>query len=118
MRPARSSSEQGSTIIETVIWSALLLAPIAPSFFLYQQVSDQLAAESIAVNGLRAALLQPETDWSLELGRNLPLLAKSWGKQIGLVELSCGSCGPGDLVTLKIGIGNAIGLQSAGVEPE
>lgn len=118
MRPARLSSEAGSTIIETVMWSALLLAPIGPSLFLYQQVSDQLAAESIAMQGLRAAMLEPQQDWQRQLGRNLPLLAQSWGKQIDSVSLNCGACGPGDLVTLEVRVGNALGIQSAGLEPE
>jgi hypothetical protein len=101
-----------------MVWSVVLLAPIGPSLFLYQQVSDQLAAESIAVQGLRAAMLQPQQHWQEGLGRNLPLLAKSWGKQIDFVSLNCGACGPGDLVTLEVRVGNAIGIQSAGLEPE
>jgi hypothetical protein len=101
-----------------LLWSALLLAPIGPSFFLYQQVSDQLAAESIAMQGLRAAMLQPEAGWQEELGRHLPLLAQSWGKSLGLADLSCGECGPGDLVTLEVRVGDAVAIQTAGIEPE
>jgi hypothetical protein len=101
-----------------MVWSVVLLAPIGPSLFLYQQVSDQLAAESIAVNGLRAALLQPEAGWREELGRHLPLLAQSWGKTVGFADLSCGECGPGDLVTLEVRVGNSVAIQSAGLEPE
>jgi hypothetical protein len=100
-----------------VIWSALLLLPIAPAMALYQQVSDQLAAESIAVNGLRAALLEPQADWQAELRRHLPLLAQSWGKTVGFADLSCGQCSPGDLVTLEIRVGNSVAIQSAGIEP-
>ena len=55
--PPKNVSARGSAPIETVALITLLLLPIGPAVLLYEQLSNQLAAESIARHAVRAAVL-------------------------------------------------------------
>lgn len=116
----RESGSEGSTPLEMVVWLALLIAPVGPMLSLYGHLSDQLAAESIARHALRAAVLS-SSDHS-QLLSQLPLmlepLGMSWKREIVSYELSCESCARGDLVTLTVRVGNAVGVQSAALSPK
>lgn len=115
-----TSDSRGSTPLELVVWLALLIAPVGPLLGLYGQLSDQLAAESIARHSLRGAVLS-STSHS-ELVAQLPVvlepLAISWKREVRSFELSCNSCAKGDIVTLRVWVGNAIGVQSAALSPK
>lgn len=112
-------TDNGSSPIEAVALILLLLLPIAPALGLYQQLSDSLAAESIARHGLRAALLDQEKGViPSDPGRYLEPLAESWGKSIVGFSLGCeGKCGGGSLISLRVQVGNAFAVQTAGLEP-
>lgn len=118
--PKSEFSNRGSAPLELVGFLALLMLPIAPMLVLFGQISDQLAAESIARHGLRYAFLASElaSDPSALVGQALQSLAQSWGKELGDFEVFCGPCGPGGVVNLRVQVGSATAIQSAGLEPE
>ncbi len=112
----RLSDSRGSTPVELVIWVSLLLLPVGPGIALYAQLSDQLAAESIARNALRFAILSSESNAQVRTSsyRQASVLAQSWGKRLGSVQLRCsGSCPKGNLLHLEVVVGNARAVQTA-----
>jgi hypothetical protein len=118
--PPRQSGSNGSTPIELVVWLALLIAPLGPMLSLYGHLSDQLAAESIARHALRGAVLTStsHTELIAQLPVMLHPLASSWNREVRGFELSCGSCARGEIITLRVFIGNATGVQSAALNPK
>lgn len=106
-------SAKGSAPIETVALLTLLLLPIGPGVALYQQISDQLAAESIARHAIRSAMLAAEHGEFGDVSTALDVLSRSWQKQIALYDLSRS----GDLVSLQVQIGNASAIATLGLEP-
>lgn len=116
MRLKNSSS--GSAPLEMVTLITLLLLPIAPMLLVFDQVSDQIAAESIARHGLRYAFLSGElaSDPSPRLAPALEELAASWGKELVGYQLRCLGCEAGGLIELVVRVGSAQAIQSAGVE--
>jgi hypothetical protein len=116
----RSSAETGSTPLELVVYSALLLVPIAPAIQLGQLITDQVAAESIARNSLRSAVLTGKvgSDFRVAIRQSVNSFAATWGKPRPEVAMSCESCGAGDLVTLTVFLGQATAVQSASLEPK
>ena len=119
LRP-RLRGSSGSTPLELVVWLALLIAPLGPMLNLYGQLSDQLAAESIARHALRGAVLTStsHTELMAQLPVMLQPLAASWKREVRGFEIACGSCARGEIVTLKVFIRNAIGVQSAALSPK
>ncbi|NBU22762.1 MAG: hypothetical protein EBS38_02460 [Actinobacteria bacterium] len=112
--PLRSSS--GSTLLELVIWVSLLLLPIGGGLALYGQLSDQLAAESIARNALRFAVLSADSNAEVRSlsYRQAEHLAQSWGKRISQIRMYCsGNCPRGNLLHLEVVIGNARATQTS-----
>lgn len=118
MRRPLSDSE-GSTPLELVMWLTLLLLPVGPMLALYGQLSNQLAAESIARHALRGTILSITDPSQLpgEMKRQLAPLQASWGKQISSYTLSCGNCARGSIITLKVLVGSAEAVQSAAMAP-
>lgn len=118
LRPQSRGSE-GSTPLELVIWLTLLLLPVGPMLALYEQLSNQLAAESIARHALRGTILSITEPNQLpdEVKRQLAPLQASWGKQISRYTLSCGNCARGNIITLKVYVGSAEAVQSAAMSP-
>lgn len=110
---------EGSTPLELVIWLTLLLLPVAPMLALYEQLSNQLAAESIARHALRGTILSIADPSQLvgEIKRQLTPLQASWGKQISSYAISCGNCAKGNIITLKVSVGSAEAVQSAAMAP-
>lgn len=112
----RLSDSRGSTLIEVVVWVALLLVPLGPGLALYSQLSDQMAAESVARNALRFAILSSDTNAEVRATAYVQakVLAQSWGKQISQLQLRCsGSCPKGNLLHLEVVIGNARAIQTS-----
>lgn len=108
-----SCSEKGSTPLELVITLTLLLLPIAPLSQLYLQLSEQLAAESIARNSLRAAVLADPENPERQLEEKISQLANAWQVTVANYELSClRQC---EILTLRVVVGGATGIQSAGI---
>lgn len=117
-RLLRGSS--GSTLVELVIWIVILVAPIGPGIAIYSQLSDQLAAESIARNALRFAVLSSDSNAQVrQLSyQQARYLSQSWGKQLRSVSMHCsGSCPKGNLVHLEVVIGNAKAVQTSALGP-
>jgi hypothetical protein len=113
------SDSEGSTPLELVMWLTLLLLPVGPMLALYGQLSNQLAAESIARHALRGTILSITDPSQLpsEMKRQLAPLQASWGKQISSYTLSCGNCARGSIITLKVLVGSAEAVQSAAMAP-
>lgn len=107
------SSSAGSAPIETVALLILLLLPIGPGVVLYDQISNQLAAESIARHGVRAAMLESQRGSFVSPAQALEVLALSWQKNLSGYRVSR----TGELVTLEVVIGNARALATLGIEP-
>lgn len=115
----RLSDSSGSTALELVVWLALLLLPVAPMMAIFGQLSNQLAAESIARHALRGTLLSITDPSQLpaEMKRQLAPLQSSWGKEITRYSLACGNCSRGNIITLRIWISGAEAVQSAAMAP-
>ena len=112
----RLSDSRGSTLIELVVWVALLLMPLGPGLALYSQLSDQMAAESVARNALRFAILSSDTNAEVRTNayEQAKVLAQSWGKRMTQLQLRCsGSCPKGNLLHLEVVIGNARAIQTS-----
>ena len=92
---------------------SLLLLPVAPAMLLYAQISDQLAAESIARHAVRAAMLSAELGQLDPPDLALQMLSQSWEKQLRGYSLSR----QGDLVSLEVQVGNASAIATLGIEP-
>lgn len=110
---------EGSTPLELVIWLTLLLLPVGPMLGIFGQLSNQLAAESIARHALRGTLLSVTDPSQLptEIRRQLAPLEASWGKRISRYTISCGNCAKGNIITLKVWVGSAEAVQSAAMSP-
>ena len=91
----------------------LLLLPIGPAVLLYDQISNQLAAESLARHGIRAAVLDAPLGGFNDPGGALEVLARSWQKQLAGYQVSS----QGELVTLEVRLGNASAIATVGREP-
>ena len=113
-------SSRGSAPVELIGFLTLLLLPVGPMLLLFNQVSDQLAAESIARHGLRYAFLANEvgSDPTPVIAPALRTLAESWGKRLEDFDVWCTPCGPGGVINLSVQIGSTRAIQSAGLEPE
>jgi hypothetical protein len=107
-------SAKGSAPIETVALITLLLLPIGPAVLLYEQLSNQLAAESIARHGVRAAMLNAPLGGFSEPGDAVRALAQSWQKQVSSYRVSA----QGELITLEVKVGNAVAIATLGREPQ
>ena len=112
------SQEIGSSPIELIAWSVLLLMPLGFGLNLYGALSDQLAAESIARHGLRAAVFGFQNGSGLQeaLGAAIEPLEASWGRSVDSARIWCsGACLAGKFVNLEVKIGNQSAIQSAGL---
>ena len=111
-------AEGFSEPIETVALLAVLLLPIALVVTLFGELSDAMAAESIARHGLRAAVLEADDPSQLPLlvATKVQELSTPWQKSAEH-RFSCQPCGAGGLATLEIAVGNALAVQVAGLEP-
>jgi hypothetical protein len=88
---------------------------------LYGQLSDQLAAESIARHVLRSALISSTSQNQLnhEVTRQLGPLQLSWGKKVTKYRLGCaGSCSNGSLVNLEVWVRGGYAIQSGALAPK
>lgn len=110
---ARGDGSAGSAPVETVALITLLLLPIGPGVLLYDQISNQLAAESIARHGVRSAMLESERGSLASPTRSLQVLASSWQKTLTSYRVTR----TGELVTLEVQIGGARALATLGIEP-
>lgn len=113
-------SESGSSPLEAAALLLLLIAPLTPALAIYDHLGNQLAAESVARHGLRAAVLaQEKGELPAALHSTLDPLAKGWGKKISSFSLSClGPCEDGGILSLSVSIGRSTAIQSAGLEPK
>ena len=117
-----ADSERGAAPLELVAWAALLLLPLAPAIELQRALSHQLAAESIARNALRTAILAADGD--LELLKSGAAVAaaeltRSWGFDTGqlALELDCSRCETDELVLLGVQLENQRATVLMGLEP-
>ena len=110
--------DTGSSPIETVALLAVLLLPIAPVVTLFGELSDSMAAESIARHGLRAAVLDAENPAQVPalVAIKVQKLSASWQERAEH-RFSCQPCEAGGLAALEIVVGNAVAIQVAGLEP-
>lgn len=106
-------SARGSAPIESVALITLLLLSIGPSVLLYELLSNQLAAESIARHGVRAAMLDAPIGGFLDPGALLDVLARSWEKPLTGYEVTS----RGELITLEVRVRNATAIATLGREP-
>jgi zona occludens toxin (predicted ATPase) len=91
----------------------LLLLPIGPAVLIYEQISNQLAAESIARHAVRAAMLDAPLGGFNDPGTAISVLARSWQKQVSGYRVTS----QGQLITLEVQVGGASALATLGREP-
>jgi hypothetical protein len=109
------SADSGSTPLEIVATAALLLLPVAPMTQLYNQLSDELAAESIARHALRLAILHESKNPDAYLATAVAQLEGQWQKEVSKAHLSCSiNC---QLLSLEVEVGSAIAIHTMGIEP-
>ena len=103
-------ADRGSSPLELVTFTALLMLPIGLSIPVYQQLSNELAAESIARHALRLSMLQNPERPSAEFESAVELFAANWGLTEVDYSYRCSSgC---SLITLEIKIGSATAIQT------
>lgn len=106
----KRSSESGSSPLELVVFTALLMIPIGLSLGLYQQLSNELAAESIARHALRLAMLTDPVRPSSHFKGAVALFAENWGLTGVDYKYWCrAGC---SLVTLEVSVGSASAIQT------
>jgi hypothetical protein len=104
------SFESGSSPLELVVFTALLTLPIGLSLGLYQQLSNELAAESISRHALRLSMLTDPVRPSEHLEGAVTLFAENWGLTGVDYEYWCSAgC---SLVTLEVSVGSASAIQT------
>jgi hypothetical protein len=109
----KRSSESGSSPLELVVYSALLTLPIGLSIGLFQQLSNELAAESISRHALRLAMLNDPLRPSSEFESTVSIFASNWGVKEVDYRFWCSSgC---SLVTLEVRVGSASAIQTMGL---
>ena len=118
-QPLRTSAESGSSPLEIVLLVAILLLPIAPMIALFEELTAAVAAESIAKNALRSAVLDgvSEAEFRAKLESSMVQMTEAWGRSVLETELSCEVCLPGELVTIRVRVGDVWAVQSASLEP-
>lgn len=106
-------SDTGSSPLELVVLTALLVMPVGLATTVYQQLGDELAAESIARHALRYAMLESPERPSQALAGAVEVFAGDWMVAVDDFRYWCSlSC---SLVTLEITIGNAVAIQTMGL---
>lgn len=115
-------AERGSTPLELVAWAALLLLPLAPALELQRSLSQAFAAESIARNALRSAILAADGNLAAlrpRVAAAATNLAQSWGVDVNqlALETDCSRCESDGLVLLQVSIGNQRAAALMGLEP-
>ena len=109
----RLSANNGSSPLELVALSALLVLPIGFAIPIFQQLSNQLAAESIARHALRLAILQNPERPSSSFPAAVELLADNWMLEAVGYDFWCSAgC---SLVTLEVFVGQASAIQTMGI---
>lgn len=109
----KRSADKGSSPLELVVFTALLLMPLGFGVNLYHQLSNELAAESIARHALRLAMLQNPQRPSESLPYAVELFSRDWKVPDLDYRYWCTtSC---SLVTLEIQIDNAKAIQTMGL---
>ncbi len=112
------TSSFGSAPLELASFGALLVLPIAPMLTLYGAIFDAIAAESIARHALRAAVLESApSQLDQSITDAVAILSKNWQRTVSFT-VECGECKKGDLVLLRVEVGNSVAIQVAGSEPK
>lgn len=106
----KRSCESGSSPLELVVFTVLLTLPISLSIGLYQQLSNELAAESIARHALRLAMLTDPERPSSHFEDAVAMFAENWGVSAVDYQYRCSAgC---SLVTLEVRVGSASAIQT------
>ncbi len=93
--------------------TALLLMPLGLGLSMYQQLSNELAAESIARHALRLAMLQSPARPSEALPEAVEQFAGDWDLSELAYRYWCSvNC---SLVTLEITVDSAKAIQTMGI---
>lgn len=109
----KRSFDSGSSPLELVAFTALLVVPIGLAIVLYQQLSSELAAESIARHALRLAMLSSPQRPSESLDRAVDRFAENWDVEDVDYRYWCSNgC---SLVTLEVQVGQALAIQTMGL---
>ena len=109
----KPSSDKGSSPLELVTLTALLVMPIGLALGLNQQLANELAAESIARHSLRLAMLTTPQKPSESFESAIERFSKDWQVQDVDYRYWCSlGC---SLVTLEIQVGQATAIQSMGL---
>lgn len=103
-------SDSGSSPLELVTLTALLVMPIGLAIGMYQQLSNELAAESIARHSLRLAMLSTPQKPSQSFESAIERFSNDWQVQDVDYRYWCSlGC---SLVTLEIQVGQATAIQT------
>lgn len=106
-------SDSGSSPLELVTLTALLVMPIGLAIGMYQQLANELAAESIARHSLRLAMLSTPQKPSQSLESAIERFSRHWQVQDVDSRYWCTlGC---SLVTLEIQVGHATAIQTMGL---
>ena len=109
----KPSSDQGSSPLELVTLTALLVMPIGLALGIYQQPANELAAESIARHSLRLAMLTSPEKPSQYFDSAIERFSRDWQVQDVDYRYWCSlGC---SLVTLEIQVGQATAIQTMGL---
>lgn len=109
------SASRGSTPLELVLVVSLLLLPIGPVAALAAQINQELAAESIARNALRLAMLKDSGSPERSVSTSAAELARNWKVELAGSRVWCSSgC---ELISLEIQVGSARAVHTMGKEP-
>lgn len=95
------------------MFTTLLIVPMGFAVPIYQQLSDELAAESIARHALRLAMLENPERPSSEFESAVELIASNWG--LNEVDYSYWCSASCSLVTLEVTIGSATAIQTMSI---
>lgn len=109
----KRSFDSGSSPLELVAFSVLLVLPIGMAIGLYQQLSNELAAESIARHALRLAMLANPERPSDAFDRTVKLFAENW--DVDSVDYRYWCSNGCSLVTLEVQVGQASAIQTMGI---
>lgn len=106
-------SDSGSSPLELVTLTALLVMPIGLAIGMYQQLANELAAESIARHSLRLAMLSSPQKPSQSFESAIERFSEDW--QVSGVDYRYWCSLGCSLVTLEVEVGQATAKQTMGL---
>ncbi|OKL48092.1 hypothetical protein [Boudabousia marimammalium] len=94
-----AESEEGEALIEFIIMTAVMIVPLI--FLVSALASVQAAAYASQETAVSAAIMAGQGGDADQIAAGAHLVAQDFRTEVAQLEISCGACEIGDVVTVK-----------------